>query len=278
MNRSLLKGFTRCKTAPGFTLIELIITIAVLGVLAAAVLIAINPAQKIAAARLATIEAFDATIKHSLIFDLVGEWTFDDAGAGTAKDTSGYGNHATSVTATSALDRKGQANKAYSFNGTNITVPDNVSLKPTSAITISAWIKPNNTLRGGIVDTFSGGFRGYDMFVLNGRSYFYLAISGNSNDQSFQGIVTGVWQLITWSYDGASEKGYLNGTQMISAAKSGTILYDTTPLKIGLENYWLNNFNGSIDDVRIYKSALLSSQIKQLYAQGLIKHLLAFKY
>jgi len=72
---------------------------------------------------------------------LVGWWKFD----GNAKDSSPYGNNGTVTGAVLTTDRKEQANKAYSFNGTtsHVSVPSSTSLQPTNAVTIEFWVKPN---------------------------------------------------------------------------------------------------------------------------------------
>jgi hypothetical protein len=73
-------------------------------------------------------------------------------------------------------------------------------------------------------------------------------------------------------------KIYINGVLDREDSSPSSVSNSTTyNLRIGSNNGSDHFFDGVIDDVRIYKSALLSYQIKQLYAQGLIKHLLAFK-
>jgi hypothetical protein len=77
----------------------------------------------------------------SLQKNLVGWWKMD----GNAKDSSANANHGTVVGGTLTTDRKGQANSAYSFNGTtdHISVPSSAALNPTGAVTVEFWVKPN---------------------------------------------------------------------------------------------------------------------------------------
>ena len=58
---------------------------------------------------------------------LVGWWKFD----GNAKDSSPYGDNGAVTGATLTTDRKGQADKAYSFNGSTnyVTVPSAANLR-----------------------------------------------------------------------------------------------------------------------------------------------------
>jgi prepilin-type N-terminal cleavage/methylation domain-containing protein len=62
MNLSKIKDF---KSSKGFTLIELLIVIAIIGILAAALLVAINPAQKIASANNARVKEDLANIGNA---------------------------------------------------------------------------------------------------------------------------------------------------------------------------------------------------------------------
>jgi hypothetical protein len=72
---------------------------------------------------------------------LVGWWKFD----GNAKDSSVNSNHATVVGGTLTTDRKGQANSAYSFNGTtdHVSASSSAVLNPTGAVTVEFWVRPN---------------------------------------------------------------------------------------------------------------------------------------
>jgi hypothetical protein len=72
---------------------------------------------------------------------LVGWWKMD----GNAKDSSSGNNHGTVVGGTLTTDRKGQANSAYSFNGTTdrISVSSSAVLNPTGAVTVEFWVRPN---------------------------------------------------------------------------------------------------------------------------------------
>ena len=61
---------------------------------------------------------------------------------GNSIDESGNGNDGTVNGATLTIDRFGNANGAYSFDGVNdyIEVINSVSLNPDTQITMSAWV------------------------------------------------------------------------------------------------------------------------------------------
>ena len=66
---------------------------------------------------------------------------------GSLNDSSGNGNNATNYGATPTTDRFGNANGAYSFNGTSnyLILPSSSSLTSfTNNITLEAWVKINN--------------------------------------------------------------------------------------------------------------------------------------
>ncbi|MFN5629181.1 MAG: hypothetical protein ACK48W_07830, partial [Bacteroidota bacterium] len=71
---------------------------------------------------------------------LVGWWPF----TGNANDESGNGNHAVVNAALLTSDRTGNANTAYSFNGSNAYLHGNASTFPSGDRTIALWFYTTN--------------------------------------------------------------------------------------------------------------------------------------
>jgi hypothetical protein len=212
---------------------------------------------------------------------LVGDWPMN----GNAKDATPYRNLGTLTAAVLTADRKGRASSAYSFDGTTsyITAANSTALKPSTAVTVSAWINTTNlgaTNHQKIVSTREAG--GY-----------YLGISGSAPDTGctatsvcfavYDGttyqfasaartaLASGVWQLLTGTYDGTTIRLYLNGTQIASTAYAGTISESTAPVCIGAEAgpvfCGTDYFAGTIDDVRIWNRALSTAEIAAAYQE-----------
>src|SRR6185437_16551675 len=74
-------------------------------------------------------------------------------------------------------------------------------------------------------------------------------------------VPTGAWTHLAATFDGTTERLYVNGTQVSSLAVSGSILTSTSPLKIGGNAIWGEYFNGMIDEVRVYNRALSAGEI-----------------
>ena len=114
---------------------------------------------------------------------LVGYWPFN----GNANDVSGNGNNGTVNGATLTNDRNGNANSAYSFDGTTnyIEVADNNTLDLTNNYTFSVWVKigdyslndPNEPQRTMLCKprTSTGG--GYSFRAIEGADW---NLDGNS--------------------------------------------------------------------------------------------------
>jgi len=127
----------------GFTVLELAVVIAIFGLLASIVLIAVRGSKERAeiASKLQTAASFH----HILAGSLVGEWKFNEGSGTVVADTSGNGNNATASNCAWVDGAAPALGKALDFNGsTSVVKTDtaNSSLNLAGkSVTISAWVK-----------------------------------------------------------------------------------------------------------------------------------------
>jgi prepilin-type N-terminal cleavage/methylation domain-containing protein len=272
------------KNLGGFTLIELLVVIAVIGMLASIVLVSLKGTRE--KASLAKVEQFDSSVHHALGAYSAGIWMFDESIQGSALDTSGYGNNGTVTGATLTTDRKGQSNKAYSFNGSTnyITMGNPAVLRITGAITLAGWVKINDTANNhqlfGRGQSLSGnGNFGYAVgyYSVTNRIYWdmYSATARSYIHSNTVTITDTNWHFIVATWDGTTgtngQKLYIDGalanqgTSAISAIGTPSYTFDIGRSSSGAA--W-TYFTGSIDDVRVYNGALTTAEIQRLYAEG----------
>jgi glucose/arabinose dehydrogenase len=196
---------------------------------------------------------------------LVAAYSFDEGSGMGVADASGSGNGGSIGTAT--WSTAGKYGSALSFNGSSalVTVPDSSSLRLTDGMTLEAWVFPT---------TVNTAWR--DVIYKGSDDYYLEATSSNSGLPVGGGILGGaygeaygtsnlaanVWTHLAATYDGAMVRLYVNGTQVSSTARSGTIKASAGPLTIGGDPLYGQNFSGRIDDVRIYDAALTQAQIQ----------------
>ena len=202
---------------------------------------------------------------------------------GNANDAVGT-NNGTVNGATLTTDRFGNANSAYSFNGTsaNINLGASATLRPTAQITYSVWFllqNPAGALSGRSIFscTDDGGYNiWYDkatnnlqVFLRRNGSYAFLQLSATP--------YINMWTHATITYDGQFTKLYINGT-LVGTNDAGAVFpiqyTNTINTYIGADpaasftidpNYY---FEGKIDEVKIYNTALTAAQVQNDYLQS----------
>jgi hypothetical protein len=178
---------------------------------------------------------------------------------------SGNGNVGTITAAT--WSTQGRYGNALSFNGTNslVRVASSASLNLTTAMTLSAWIRPSASLSGWrtIVQ------RQVDAYFLHASSDSPLRPAGGgtfgTSVQYLAGptsVPVNAWTHVALTYDGAALRLYVNGTQVATRAAGGTIQSVANPLWIGGNQPYGEYFQGLIDDVRVYNRALTQGDIQ----------------
>ena len=216
----------------------------------------------------------ETTIKEGL----VAYYPFN----GNADDASGNKNHGTVHGATLTEDRFGRKNSAYYFDGQDgIVINDNVTLKPTNSLTLSAWVKIENSnvndylriiSKHGEVTEAGGSHGSYQLITgrLSDRGIIYFTEKTNIRYyttfcKSF--VRLNEWHLITATWDGENAVIYYDGNPVCYEKFSGSIIYDNNPLYIGKDGYYKHvGFVGRIDNVRIYNRALNLKEISELYS------------
>ncbi len=193
---------------------------------------------------------------------------------GNANDESGNGNNGTIIGAASSIDRFGNANSAYSFDGLNnyIQIPNSSSLdiNGPSQISICAWAKFSEIKKQGIVGKWGqiGGPQYLLYMDITNKVTFQVQPSGGVS--GFASLTTpeiNKWYFIVGVFDQSTRKLYFNGSLDNQVSNSYTIVSTTQNLEIGRYDE-TNYFNGVIDDIRIYNRALSAVEIGALYHEG----------
>ena len=200
---------------------------------------------------------------------------------GNANDESGNGNTGTLHGATLTIDRFGNENKAYYFNGAStISVSDDPSLnisKPNGQITVSIWAKKTgNNSTGHLIGkrTLCRNFQYQIAFDSIGNSggigFGWGGIAYNSQySYWYEGVFNfpfNFWSHFVGTFDGTTWKFYRNGVKVGSnkAVLTDAIIDD---LLIGCSGT-CQNFIGLLDDIGIWKRELTEPEIQQLYHEG----------
>jgi gliding motility-associated-like protein len=195
-------------------------------------------------------------------------------------------------------DRFGKANSAYSFNGTNQYIRlgdilDSVFCRtPVAKFTITGWARTNsvNTLFGaGLIFAKQAGGSGPDQWSI---SHF--------SDGTVRGIVktSSLWDYVEWKtttaiptnqwfffalmFDGSVSNEsnrvtfYVNGLPTVFSRKNGTFgtncVNSTQEITIGAGHVAgnpmapANQYDGAVDDIRIYNRVISLNEIQALYS------------
>ncbi len=205
----------------------------------------------------------EITVLPSAVPNLVLYLNFDNS----VTDLSGKNNHGEWQGVESF--EEGITGQATSMdgtsNGTYVLVDSDETLDGINQLTISVWAKKNDAEIG---ETILLKHLGYHLSIESDRIYTYLFNSLDTRlnlSKTTEDIHDDEWHHYALTYDGSTAKIYLDSQEIASAEFSGAIAENPTrDIYIG-KNPWGNNFNGLIDELRIYDRGLNSEEILALY-------------
>ena len=207
---------------------------------------------------------------------LVAWWKFDEEEGTNAIDSSDNKLAGALAGDPQWQPAAGKFGGALEFDGDGDFIecgPDK-GLNITGAVTITAWIKlSKSTTDQKIASNQDNASGGYKLSIFSDKAEFEVRDSGNllRNNRFVDGgtiLQPDVWYHIVGTYSqGGSIKTYVNGkldreqeTTCILAASDG-------PLKIGCEPFNGGcQFNGLMDDLRIYNYPVSDAEVAALYA------------
>ena len=200
---------------------------------------------------------------------LVGYWPFN----GNANDESGNGITGTVYGASLTIDRFGNDNSAYSFDGDDwIETLENFSLDIPN-VTFCAWFYCNDnhqTYRPKIVAinvSSTTNVMQIERHVNNGIYANALPYTGLTTPEYLFQYDT--WNFVAVTYDGTNLIIYFNGINVAEDNIAGNYSIVNQKINIGRQinpigNYW----SGKIDDIRYYDRALTDDEIMNIYYEG----------
>jgi hypothetical protein len=208
-----------------------------------------------------------------LMGPLLGHWTFDDLTGTTAADTSPNAEPAT-LSMGAAFSASGFPTAAFANPGAAVLdgvtafveLPTRPFLTYQTAKTISVWFNPTTPAKAGrqnlVALTSDEG--GIQMGLDAGRPTVWLANDANALILGTT-PVTAAWHHFAYSWDGTTHRLYVDG-QLINT--SVTPALGTVPgvVRLGAFDLTTENFGGSVDDLRLYDSALDITRIAALAA------------
>ncbi|MBW4629305.1 MAG: LamG domain-containing protein [Brasilonema octagenarum HA4186-MV1] len=216
---------------------------------------------------------------------LIGYWQFDEAEGTTVLDRSGNDNRGLIINGTRSDGRYGKAVELSGSDDSHVSIPGSASLNSlVDQITVTAWVFPNVAPVGFkvVVSRQVGTLLHPDQFYLgfgpkNDVMHYKWHLGTDDAGTLREGeIYSGTpdsnrWIHMAGTYDGNIMRLFVDGIEIDTSPLSGNILVDDNPVTIGGEENGPalqvvdGEFEGLIDEVRIYNRALGASEIREIF-------------
>jgi len=150
----------------------------------------------------------------------------------------------------------------------------------TNGFTVACWFKINSVPPSGqrsgiwrVPATGTGNGGAYMLYYASGQTNFgytqtdqvitYVEFSAN-----FGTLTVGTWYHAVYTISGTTQTAYLNGVLKATDSRLTATYTLTNPtMSLGFHAGFGDAFNGEVDDLRIYNTALTAAQVSSIWAQ-----------
>ncbi|MHA2334775.1 MAG: DUF2341 domain-containing protein, partial [Candidatus Hodarchaeales archaeon] len=216
----------------------------------------------------------DSQESHNYVWNshYEGIWHLEETsgGTGAVKDATSNGNNGTD-TGSPTFGSTGVVGNAFTFDGIDdyIQVADDESLHIANAITVEAWINPDDFSDWANIVSKMSGTTEHLYFAVDTSGELGIGLTPLQNINTQVALTAGQWQHVVITYDGSKIILFLNGIESYSWDRTGTmdLVSNTNPLYIGYNEGWTNEkFDGLLDEVRISSIARSATWLATEYA------------
>jgi len=196
---------------------------------------------------------------------LVGWWRLDEGSGTTVADSSGAGHDGVFAEGT-PLWVEGVFGMALSFDGDNkVEIPDHADFHIEDAVSMALWIWPE-AIQPSYAKPFikqKSGEYPYAIQYDSGGENIRATVNASARfDTSSTPNFAGQWAHICMTYDGSAVILYKDGEEVGRIDATGALQQNDLSLSIGGRLGSGQNFNGAIDDARLYNHALTAEEIQ----------------
>jgi glucose/arabinose dehydrogenase len=224
----------------------------------------------------ATDTTYTATlVPQPAVPGFVAHWNMDAASVTGARlaDESGLGNHGTISGATLS---PGVIGESLSFAGVDahVDVVGAPALDTAAGFTVAFWYLADENSGSIIAKPYGTGGLPSWQFAFDGTDLSFTSTDGTATHRDAAAApAAGVWVHVAGTWDGVTKRLFVNGTQVVEAARS--VAMDGEDVVFGgiyASGQLTALFKGRVDDARIYDHALTTDEIAQLYESASADH------
>ena len=201
---------------------------------------------------------------------LTAQYAFEEGSGTTAADTSGNNRNGTLVgepTWTTGQVGTGALNFGGDFDlveVTNAVAPNFGS----GNFSVGLWMNSTQTTTGQsrLIGDYTSGTNGF--IIYRDNTDLVLLVKGTSGSATLtaEGLFDGDWHQVVTVRNGTTFQLFVDGQLSSSTVATVGDIDNTNTLRIGASSDSTGDYDGRIDDVRMYTRALTSGDVAQLYA------------